>query len=205
LQAILFGKPELKVFGDDESRRDLINHLSLTISLASSLGARVLVFGSPRNRDRGELSTEDAMSQAEGFFREVGDLAERAGVKVCMEPNPEAYNCNFVTRWSEAVELVRRVDHPGFGLHLDSGCIHMAGDDAVEAIKTSIDLINHFHISEPQLSGFSSPQVDHARIGRALGESGYAGWVSIEMRRSDVPLEGLADAIRLVQEAYPIS
>jgi sugar phosphate isomerase/epimerase len=204
LQAILFGKPELKLFSDDESQQQLIDHLSLTIVLARSLGARVLVFGSPRNRQRGELSMQEAMSQAEGFFRKIGHLAEQAGVKVCIEPNPQDYHCNFITRWNEAAELVRCVDHPGFGLHLDSGCIHMAGDDAAEAIKTTIDLINHFHISEPKLSGFSSPQIDHLRIGQALAKAGYAGWVSIEMRRPEIPLQGLADAIKLVKEAYPV-
>jgi len=202
LQAILFAKPELKVFGTPQQQQQLLQHIGLVASLADGLGAAVLVFGSPKNRDRGSLSTDQAMSAAAEFFAEAGKVCAAAGVRLCIEPNPEGYGCNFVTNWRQAEALVRRVDHPGFGLHLDAGCIHMAGDDPAEAIAQCADITAHFHISEPMLADLSAPQVDHARAGRALIDSGYQGWLSIEMRRSDAPLKSIAEAVDTVLTCY---
>ena len=55
LQAILFDKPELKVLGSKESQSALLKHLALVADLAEVLGAKTLVFGSPKNRDPGEF------------------------------------------------------------------------------------------------------------------------------------------------------
>jgi D-psicose/D-tagatose/L-ribulose 3-epimerase len=204
LQAILFGRPDLKVFGSEEERRRLLKHLSTVAELARVLGARVLVFGSPRNRDPGDLTNQQAFHAAVSFFRSAGEVVSRSDVRICIEPNPEAYNCRFVTNWRQAEALVRAVNHPGFRLHLDSGCIYMAGDDPVEAIFTCADIMAHFHISEPELSDFRTPVIAHARIGTAIAASGYNGWLSIEMRRSSNPLESVTMAVERVREWYPV-
>jgi len=202
LQAILFARPDLKVFGSAEQRRQLLAHIGLVASIAGGFGAQVLVFGSPKNRDRGSLSMEQALSQAVEFFTEAGEVCAAAGVRLCIEPNPKAYACNFITGWREAEELVRRIAHPGIGLHLDTGCIHMAGDDPIEAIMQCADITAHFHISEPGLADLSAPAVDHASVGRALVDSGYRGWVSIEMRRSEHPLQSIAEAVDKAAACY---
>ena len=46
----------------------------------------------------------------------------------CIEPNPTAYGCDYVTTAAEGLDLVSRVDQPGFGLHLDAGGMTLAGD-----------------------------------------------------------------------------
>ena len=45
-----------------------------------------------------------------------------------MEANPPEYGADFVTRAAEAIELVKAVNHPGFRLHLDTGCMTLAND-----------------------------------------------------------------------------
>lgn len=202
LQAILFGKPDLKVFGNQQQRQELIAHIELVASLAKGVGAKVLVFGSPKNRDRGMLSPAEAMAEAVAVFSEAAEVCADDGVQLCIEPNPEGYGCNFVTNWRQAEELARRVDRPGFGLHLDAGCIHMAGDDPAEAIAECADITAHFHISEPMLADLSDPQVDHARAGQALRDSGYQGWLSIEMRRTENPLQSIEQALDTVLDCY---
>jgi D-psicose/D-tagatose/L-ribulose 3-epimerase len=202
LQAILFGKPELKVFASDSVRAVTLNPIGRVAELAAALGARALVFGSPLNRNRGELSPHDAFDSAVDFFRECGRLCAAHDVYLCIEPLPEAYGNNFVTNWRDAVELVRAVDTPGFGLHLDTGCIHLAGDDPAEAVLACAGIFRHFHVSEPHLVGLSNPAVDHRRVGEALKKAGYRGWVSIEMRRADDPLNRIAEALDRVSDYY---
>jgi D-psicose/D-tagatose/L-ribulose 3-epimerase len=195
LQSVLFGRPDLQLFGNDENRLALVDHLSRVAALAGALGAGAIVFGSPRNRDRGELTHEQAMQRSVPVLRDIGDAYAKAGSCFCLEPNPEKYNCNFLTRWQQVAELVDRVDHPGVGIHLDTACIHLAGDDPVEAVAACGASMRHFHISEPELGGFAHPAIDHARIGAALRACPYRGYLSIEMRRQPDPAASVREAV----------
>lgn len=205
LQAILYGKPELEVFAANDLVRKTLAHIEMVAAIAQGLGARVLVFGSPKNRNRGTLSDQRVRECALDFFRTAGDACAKHGTCLGLEPNPEEYECNFVTHWYEAAELVDAIAHPGVGLHLDTACIRLAGDDPADAVRSCAGKIAHFHISEPQLSHFTSPEVDHRAVGRALEETGYTGWVSIEMRRQEPAVEQVADAVDLIRDWYPVN
>ncbi len=202
LQAILFDKPELQVFGDSETQSLLIAHLGMVAALANTLGAQILVFGSPKNRNRGDLSTEQAFAEGVNFFRRVGEVCIEHGTKLCLEPNPSCYDCNFMTHWHEVSEMVLKVSHPGVCLHLDTACITLAGDNVVAAINECAGKISHFHVTEPNLGDFSKPILDHAEIGRTLRESNYEGYLSIEMRRSEYPIKSIKEAVLRVIDWY---
>lgn len=202
MQSLLFGLPQLNVFGDEPTRSGLLLHLARLFPVAKALGVRALVFGSPRNRDRSGLTDAQANSQAVAFFRRVAQLASSEGVVLCLEPNPPQYGANFVTGWTEALSLVEAVDAPGFGLHLDTACIAMNGDSPAEAIRTCRDAICHVHISEPQLADFSDSQVDHRSAAQALADIGYEGWVSIEMRCGAHAVRTLDEALSFVKSTY---
>jgi sugar phosphate isomerase/epimerase len=202
LQAILFGKPELQVFSNPETQTRLVTHINHVAELANALGAKVLVFGSPKNRDPGSRTPPQAMTEASAFFKEAGAACNNHGVQLCIEPNPKVYDCHFLTHWQEAAKMVSDVAHPGIGLHLDTACIYMESDDVIHAIQESAGNIAHFHISEPNLSDFSDPKIDHAAIGKTLRDIHYDGWISIEMRRSSQPLNSIKEAISRVHEWY---
>jgi D-psicose/D-tagatose/L-ribulose 3-epimerase len=194
IQSVLFGLPKLQLFGSTDSIQDFVTHLAAVARIAGALGAAAIVFGSPRNRDRGDLSLAQAMERSVGILRAIGDACSEAGTCFCLEPNPEVYNCNFLTHWQDAAELAERVGHPGVGVHLDTACITLAGDDPVEAIRACGTLTRHFHISEAALGPFVDPAIDHHRIGAALRDSFYGGFVSIEMRRQPDPVGSVREA-----------
>jgi D-psicose/D-tagatose/L-ribulose 3-epimerase len=202
MQSLLFGRAELALFGESARRDALACHLEALFPIARELGARALVFGSPKNRDRGDLDERAAFAVAVDFFRKVAISANQHDVVLCIEPNPPQYGANFVTGWREALTLVQAVGTSGFGLHLDSGCIHMNGDDPCVAIRTCGAAIEHFHVSEPHLAGFASPLVDHAGVARALADIGYRNWISIEMRSTEASMPALETALRFVQGVY---
>lgn len=202
LQAILFATSDLHLFGSDEQRRALKIHLEKVADLAQALGAKILVFGAPKNRLRGELIPEQAFSIAANFFKEVGDAFEKKEVCLCIEPNPVQYGCDFITNSSEGLELVSRVNSPGFGLHLDVAGMHLAGESIQEAINNAGRKLRHLHVSEPDLQDFTSPICNHAQAARALRDINYDGWVSIEMRKSGQPLKSVRRACEYVMEQY---
>lgn len=202
LQSLLFGLPDLQVFGTAKQQAGLIAHLALVANLAAAMGAKVLVFGSPKNRDRGDLTPAQAMQHAVHFFRQAGQACADAGVTLAIEANPSYYNCNFVTRWQEVEELVRSCNHPGIGLHLDTACTLLAGDDPVAAVPQVADILVHVHASEPDLGPFSNPRVDHQAVGDALRAVGYTGWCSVEMRRTSMALASIEEAAQLAARCY---
>jgi len=127
LQAILFGKTECLLFNTPEQRDGTLTHAKAMVDLAAELGARSIVWGSPKQRQLGQgMIYSEAFSIATAFFRELGAYAASKSVLIAMEANAPAYGCDFCFNVDQAAQLVRAVDSPkGFRLHLDSGCMHM--------------------------------------------------------------------------------
>lgn len=183
MQSLLFGRPELTIFGNSNVRRLTITYLSKIIKLANKLGARYLVFGSPKNRQVSTLPTEEIESIAVSFFRELGEISARHDVFFCIEPNPrKLYGCNFITTAKEGIDLVKKVNNPGFRLHLDSACMTLAGDHISKSIQAASSYLSHFHASEPLLAEIDFGEVKHQEFSQALRLSGYSGHVSVETK-----------------------
>jgi len=202
-QSLVFGRPELRIFGDAENRRQTLDYLAGIISLAGKLRAGALVFGSPATRSVGDLDKATAWSIAVDFFADLGELAAKHGTCLCIEPNPPEYGCDFIRTAAEGVELVRAVDSRGFRLHLDGGGLTLNGEDYQRAIEDSFEWLAHFHASEPHLVPLGQGGTDHKLAGRVLRSLGYAGWVSVEMRAGDSDnLATVHHALDVLIEAY---
>ncbi len=182
LQALLFGHPEFALFGTDSDRETMLEYVAKICRLGGWLGAGPLVFGSPKNRLRGQLSENEAIAISVPFFRHCGEEAAKAGAVFCLEPNPPEYGADFMTNTAETLRVVERVDHPAVRLHLDSGIMTLNGEDPTEWIRVASPMLRHFHVSEPHLAVIGSGGVDHDRFASALRDSGYSGWASVEMR-----------------------
>jgi D-psicose/D-tagatose/L-ribulose 3-epimerase len=202
LQAILFGKPEYKLFGARAEREGLANHLRFCAEMAAALGARSLVFGAPKNRELCGLSLDTAFQAACECFAAVAPDYERHGVCLCLEANPTQYGCQFLTDSAQAASVVRAVDSPGLRLHLDTACMYLAGEDLPAAIRSNLDLVSHFHVSEPFLASMDAPAIDHALVAGTLRELKYAGWVSLEMREAAEPGPALRRAVDFLARTY---
>jgi sugar phosphate isomerase/epimerase len=197
MQALLFGRADLVLFGSPEKREETLDYLTRIMALAQELGAGPLVFGSPKNRKVGARPREEADRLAVDFFRRAGDAAVRHGVLLCIEPNPRDYECDFVTNAREGIALVERVGHPGFRLHLDAAGMHLAGDPPEESLRAALPWLGHFHVSEPFLGPIGQGGVRHELLAGALRGGGYAGWTSVEMR-ADPKIESDAEMRRVL-------
>lgn len=204
-QSLLFGRPELQIFGDEQSRETMFQVLAGMCELAGQLGASRLVFGSPKNRLKPDnLSPAEAGDIAASFFTRVASVAQDNGAIFCIEPNPPVYGCNYVTTSTAGLELVTQVNHHGFGLHLDAAGMALAGEDIGEAIRIVGPAISHFHGSAPELGPLEETVVNHHAAAEALRDIGYSDFVSIEMKRSEdgSVMDNVDAAIQLVKSAY---
>jgi D-psicose/D-tagatose/L-ribulose 3-epimerase len=207
LQGILFGRPELLLFGSRQQRAAFEHHLIRCTSFAAALGATVLVLGAPRNRLRGAMSHEEANASAAPLLRRVAGIAESHGVRLCIEPNPSRYGGDFVRNIAEATRLVLEVDHPGFGFHLDAGATAIEQETDAD-IASAAQIAAHFHISEVDLAPVGSGSMDHRRLARLLRSAGYSGWHSIEMvpaaNTSGDVLPAIERAIHASRSSYEV-
>lgn len=203
LQALLYGRSDLTMFESRDARTDTLDYLTRLIELAEDLGARILVFGSPGHRRINGLAASEATEIAAAFFGDIGRVAREHGTRVCIEPIPRAWGCEFVTTIREALDLIGRVGHTGFGLHVDAASA-AAESDPLAAIISARDAVAHVHASEPDLAAIGAHGVDHAAIGDALRRIGYTGWVSIEMRApaGTHAMARVDEALRYVRAAY---
>jgi sugar phosphate isomerase/epimerase len=202
LQAVLFGKPELRLFGNEAQRAELCRHLKTVADLASALGAGPMVFGAPKNRNRGSLSEREAFRIAADFFGPIGDYCAAKDTCLCLEPNPAEYGCDFITDSRSGADLVRTVGSPGFRLHLDAAGMHLAGEHPGEAVESAADVLAHVHISEPNLGNFRSPVVDHLDLARGLRAICWDKPVAIEMRASSDSVAEVKIAVDYVERVY---
>lgn len=201
-QALLFGTEGLELFGDLASRRRMKETLIAVGRVAGWAGAGPMVFGSPKNRLKGDLTHAEAVRMAAELFREVGEACAEAGSCLVIEANPEAYGADFCTTLAQAAELVDAVNSPGFGLHVDAGGMALSGEDFEIALCQSAHLVRHVHASQPNLISFAEPDPIHQRLAKVLHEIGYTGSIAIEMRAQPEGLEAVERAVAEVERVY---
>jgi sugar phosphate isomerase/epimerase len=201
LQAILFGAQGVELFVSAQTRARLATHLKMVARLAGRLGARACVFGAPRQRDPGDLSSTDALAIAIEFFASISPVFESEGTCLAFEANDESYGCHFITRTAQAAALVRQIDRPGIRVQIDGGTVFLGNEPAIDVIDAARVAV-HAHASEPELKPLGSTGADHSRIASALAEAGYDGWISVEMRATDAWQANLENAARLMSRVY---
>jgi sugar phosphate isomerase/epimerase len=207
MQSLLYGRPDLQLFGDDARRSATVEYLRRVIDLGAGLGAHTLVFGSPKNRTRGALSEREALHVAIDALHELGTHAHEHGMTFCLEANPPTYGCDFITATAEAVDLVRVIDHPGVRVNADLGGMTISGEEPMTSLCDGRGLFGHVHASEPNLSELGTAAADHASAAQGLAQIDYAEWVSIEMRavmpyESPLNVVAVERAVRLAKSAY---
>jgi sugar phosphate isomerase/epimerase len=166
---------------DASTRRHTADYLVELAHCCQDLGGDILVLGSPAQRrlPPGASRQQGLAYAADTIQRAMPALADH-GVRLCMEPLT-LQETDFVTTCAEAVELLDRVAHPNFVLHLDVKAMSSEPTPVPDLIRRHAPRAGHFHANDPNKRGPGFGTVDFVPIFRALKESGYRGWVSVEV------------------------
>jgi sugar phosphate isomerase/epimerase len=143
---------------------------------------------------------EQATEWAVETFRLAAPGIGDCGVKLCVEPlsPPDA---NFITTADEGEQIIERVGHPAFRLHLDVKAMSTEDRPTPEVIRSHVKYLHHFHANDPNLRGPGFGATDFVPIFRALNDVGYAGWVSVEVFDYTPDPETIArESIRYLKE-----
>jgi sugar phosphate isomerase/epimerase len=178
IQSIWYGRTE-NLF-DPAGAEALRDYTVQAFDFAHALHCPSLVFGCPKNR---ALPAGTLPQAADLLFAELGRLAAQRGVRLAIEANPPVYT-NFITRTADAFALVRRIGSPGLAVNFDLSTVLTNGERLRDFIP-DLALISHVHISEPELAPIQKRPI-HQELAMMLKAVGYHGFVSVEMRKTDV-------------------
>jgi sugar phosphate isomerase/epimerase len=170
------------------------DYMAALLDLCSDLGGKVLVLGSPKQRDILESQTpQGAWQQAVKLLSSVTDQAQKQGLTICFEPLSPV-ETNFINTVAEGMKMVREIDHSNFKIHLDVKAMSSEPGHTVADVIRSVKAadIGHFHVNDPNLYGPGMGEVDYAPIAEAVRDVGYDKWLSVEVFKYDPDPETIA-------------
>ncbi|MGL4512774.1 MAG: sugar phosphate isomerase/epimerase family protein [Lacipirellulaceae bacterium] len=167
-------------------------YLAALGELCADLGGSVLVLGSPQQRNLlPGVSYDDAERFAAQTLRLAMPTLEARGVTLALEPLGPAEG-DFLLTAASAVRLAGLVGSPACRLHLDVKAMASEGPPIADIVRGNAPSTAHFHANDPNLLGPGMGEVAIAPILAALEETGYAGWVSVEVFRYEPTPEEVA-------------
>jgi len=176
LQSLLYGHPDYQLFS--RSTWSLMrSHLEIMFTLARTLGAEVVVFGSPRNRLKGDLPKDLANEIAAEFFATLLPSLERNNLTLTLEPNAPEYGADYLLNYSDVQQLSSLIKSPYILPQIDTGCLWMVGEEPSLAYRSFIP--HHIHISSPNL-GSVPGESNFKELFDLIRNSDYKGWIVIE-------------------------
>lgn len=186
---------------DDAVRRATGEYLAELARLCRDLGGRVMVLGSPQQRNLLDGVTHDeAMRLAADCIQGALPTLEECDVTLAIEPLGPSEG-NFLNRAEQGVELAEMIGSPNCRLHLDVKAMSSETKPIPQIIRDSASLLEHFHANDPNLKGPGMGEVEFEPILEALGEIDYRGWVSVEVFDYSPGIERLAgDSIGYMQD-----
>jgi sugar phosphate isomerase/epimerase len=162
--------------------RDLNELLPASIEAALRLEAESIIcfsFFSRSDHTEGDPLPDDAVQ----VMRYAAEKVAAAGLKLNVEVSEPSLRC---------ADLVRRVDHPAFGVNWDPGAAYMGGEDAPypDGYAQLRGYVRHVHFKDVRMSPASGARevvvdgvIDWPAALRALLADGFEGWMSVETHR----------------------
>ncbi|MEO1497706.1 MAG: sugar phosphate isomerase/epimerase family protein [Planctomycetota bacterium] len=160
--------------------------------LCADLGGKVMVLGSPQQRNLlPGVTYEQAEENAAEVLRAATPVLENRGVTLALEPLGPAEG-DFMTTAAAGRALAARVDSPSCRLHLDVKAMASEAIPIPRIIRESADTVAHFHANDPNLLGPGMGDVPIGPALTALREIAYDGWMSVEVFKYEPSGEAIA-------------
>lgn len=191
-----WGHPNGLEGGKNEDAYDeMIEHMAH----AKAIGASVMRVVGSSLRYRAEPHGPQ-LERLTRMFSQAAALAEQAGVKLALE-NHIDYNSD------EILQLLKDVNSPNLGVNFDSGNFLRVLDDPVEAMRKLAPHVLATHIKDLRpVKGVSADAwhffscvptgdglIQNEQLARILRQSGYEGFLAVEIDFLHPDYEGLED------------
>jgi sugar phosphate isomerase/epimerase len=167
------------------------------------LGGKILVFGSPQQRNLlPGVSLEQAHGYAVDVIEQVLSTLEATDTVLALEPlGPQ--EGNFWLTADETAQVIERVGSPRVQLHLDVKAMSSEPTPICDIIRRHAHHTVHFHANDPNRRGPGMGDVDFLPIFQTLRDVGYDGWISVEVFDYAPGIERLAsESLQYMQRCW---
>jgi inosose dehydratase len=154
-----------------------LTRVTRAAEVAQQFGATSLVVGGGARRASG--TRDEDYERLAAALDTVTDIAEAHGLEACYHPH-------LSTIVESPAELDRLLPHTRIGFCPDTAHLAAGGGDPAELIRRFPDRVRHVHLKDLQLEPFGflplgTGRVDFADVYAALRETGYDGWLVVEL------------------------
>jgi sugar phosphate isomerase/epimerase len=178
----LFARPAglFMVSGEPAVRTRAWDQLRHLLEAAGELGGGPLTFGSPKQRDSGRLPKAVARGYLKEGLQGLCELAGSCNSYVLIEALQSA-DTNMINTLDEAAAFIDEVGCPSVAGMFD---FHNCGDETLgwdQLIQRHKGIIRHVHLNSLDGGYPLHPDPAYLAAFRALKDSGYDAWVSLEI------------------------
>ena len=168
---------------DDDVRARTVDVMRRLVDLCVDLDGRVLVHGSPGQRQVPPNETrETAIARARECFAAVAEHAQAAGVTYCIEPLSR-HETMVINTLAEAAAIVDAIGNPALRTMLDTSAAGRAEDAPIAALIARwlpTGHIAHVQVNDSSRRGPGEGEDRFAPVFAALKRLGYGGVVAVE-------------------------
>lgn len=171
------------MIGSEMQRRDAVEYLKLCLDMAKEMGSDYMLV-SPAHA--GYLATyEEIWERLEKTVRELGDHAEKVGVKLVVE-TLTPYESNAFKSANDAVELFKRIDSPYVVGMCDLVPPFVQHESILAYLDKLGDKMYHFHIIDGEQGTDShiipgEGSIPLPELMKELKDAGYNRTVTLEL------------------------
>lgn len=184
--------------GSHNDQQASLNYLNSVIDIMNELQCPVLAGPLYSSVGRAsQIPPEVYNQQWELVSKHLSNLAAyaaNAGVQLAIEPL-NRYETDFINTTAQAMQMIKSVNSPALGVHLDSYHMNIEEKDPADAIRMAGEKLFHFHACGCDRGTPGSDHINWNTIGKALREINYQGNVVIESFTPDVTVIARAASI----------
>lgn len=166
---------------DAAVRQRTQDYIKALIHFCGDLGGTVMIHGSPKQRTVQEgWDRNETWRYTVETFAACMDVARERNVTYCIEPLSTS-NTNFLNSVTDALRLVREVDHPNFQTMVDCCSGSTEGRPLSELFRQAGPHMRHVHVNDPNGRGPGFGGLKFGPVLKALRDLGYDRYISLEV------------------------
>ncbi len=178
------------------------DHLDWIMDCALALGAESIggPFHAPIGSFTGSGPSAEEIKFGAQAHRRMAETAAANGIILSLE-HLNRFETYFLNTMEQALDYVKAVDHPSFGIMYDTFHANIEEQRQPRAIETIAGHMGVLHISENDRGIPGRGHIDFPEIFAAARRTGFDGWVIIEAFGAGLP--ELAAATRVWRPLFP--
>jgi sugar phosphate isomerase/epimerase len=170
------------------------------VDFAAACGAPLVTIGS----FRGKLAWggDGAHQRLVETLRRCSETASANGIRVALEPL-NRYESDIVNTAAEGMALAEEIDHPAFGLLLDTFHMNIEEPNIAGGIHTAAHRLWHVHLGDSNRWPPGRGHFDFARVVDTLRQVGYTDYLSAELLALPDPDTAATETMRAMRKLVP--